>query len=162
MRKLITLAFVASVVLPSAVYAKGGNHPMAGCGLGYVLFGNNDSSRFMQIFAATTNGTSGNQTFGITSGTSGCTEDGAVKFVKEAEVFAEVNLDSLRTDIASGDGQFVRTFAKLLGASDSKALVLVGVLHQEYSSLFPSAAVTTDDLLSNLQKVLASHTELLS
>lgn len=161
MRKLLTLAFVASVVLPSVAFAKG-SHTMAGCGLGYVLFGHSDNSRLMQIFAATTNGTSANQTFGITSGTSGCTEDGAVKFAKEAEVYAEVNLDSLRADVAVGDGQFVRTFAKLLGASDKNVGSLVTVLHSEYASVFPSASVSTEGILENLQKVLSQHKDLLS
>ncbi|HMX95743.1 MAG TPA: DUF3015 family protein, partial [Elusimicrobiota bacterium] len=78
MKKLLALGFVAAMV-PSLALAKGGNHPMGGCGLGYVLFGNNDNTPVMQILAATTNGTSANQTFGMTSGTSGCTEDGAVK-----------------------------------------------------------------------------------
>ena len=40
----------------------------AGCGLGSMIF--DPDSGFTQIFAATTNGTSGNQTFGISTGTS--------------------------------------------------------------------------------------------
>ena len=49
----------------------------AGCGLGSMIF--EPDSGFTQVFAATTNGTSGNQTFGITSGTSNCASGGVVK-----------------------------------------------------------------------------------
>lgn len=52
MKKLLAIGFVAAMI-PSLSLAKGGNHPMAGCGLGYVLFGNNDNKPLMQIFAAT-------------------------------------------------------------------------------------------------------------
>lgn len=159
MKKLAAVLIAVSFATPS-LFAAGGKHPMAGCGLGYVLFGNSDSSRLMQILAATTNGTSGNQTFGITSGTSGCTEDGAVKFVKEAEVFAEVNLDTLRREMAVGQGEFVTAFATLVGAKQTPQMVKF--FHDEYASLFTSASTSSTDFLSNLQQKLAAHPELLS
>ena len=70
MKKLIAIAMMLGLAAPAVVSAAG-NHTMAGCGLGYVLFGHGDNSKIMQILAATTNGTSGNQTFGMTTGTSG-------------------------------------------------------------------------------------------
>ncbi len=161
MKKLVAISVAALTMAPSLVLAKG-NHPMAGCGLGYVLLSNKDNSKVTQILGATTNGTSGNQTFGISSGTSGCTEDGAVKVVKAAEVYAEVNLDSLRHDMAAGDGEFVRTFASLLGASDANVPALVSVFHANYASLFPSATISTGDMLDQLSSVLSSHKDLLS
>lgn len=150
--------FAALMAVP-AVYAKG-NHTMGGCGLGYILLGSKDNSKVMQVLAATTNGTSANQTFGITSGTSGCTEDGAVKFAKEAEVYADVNLDTLRREMAVGDGEFVRTFAALLGARSVDQMVTF--FHGEYASLFPSAQTTSGELLESLKVKLAENPELLS
>jgi hypothetical protein len=160
MKKLLAISFVAAL-LPSMVIARG-NHPMAGCGLGYMLLSNKDNSKVSQILGATTNGTSGNQTFGITSGTSGCTEDGAVKFAKEAEVFAEINLDSLRREMADGQGEFVTAFASLLGSSSAKVPQLVQFFHNEYTTLFPSAATSSAELMQTLQDKLAQHPELLS
>src|SRR5260221_9590951 len=98
---------------------------MAGCGLGYMLLSNKDNEKVTQVLGATTNGTFGSQTFGISSGTSGCTEDGAVKFAKATEVYADVNLDSLRREMAMGQGEFVTTFASLLGASEASRPALV-------------------------------------
>ncbi|MFN8945903.1 MAG: DUF3015 family protein, partial [Pseudobdellovibrionaceae bacterium] len=48
----------------------GQGYGMAGCGLGSVVFG--DKPGFIQIFAATLNSIGGNQTFGISLGTSNC------------------------------------------------------------------------------------------
>jgi len=157
MKKLVALVLIVSSVAPAA-FAK--SHTMAGCGLGYVLFGHDDNSRLMQILAATTNGTSGNQTFGITSGTSGCTEDGAVKFVKEAEVFAEVNLDTLRREMAEGRGEFATSFAALLGASNTDAML--SFFKNEYASLFPTANTSSAELMAALSSHIASRPELLS
>ncbi len=159
MKKILAVSFVLALAVPASVFAKG-SHTMAGCGLGYVLFGNQNNSQIMQVFAATTNGTCGNQTFGITSGTSGCTEDGAVKFVKEAEVFAEVNLDSLRREMAAGEGEYARAFASLLGTT--KVPQMLKLFHDEYASLFPSSKTTTAELLDSLKVTLAAHPELLS
>lgn len=161
MKKLLAVAFAASVIMPSIAMAKG-NHPMAGCGLGYVLLSNKDNDKISQILGATTNGTSGNQTFGISSGTSGCTEDGAVKIVKEAEVYAEVNFDTLRAQMASGQGEFVNTFARLVGGQNADVIQLAQVFKSEYTSLFPSAQTTSAELLENLQSVLSNHKDLLS
>src|SRR6186713_935077 len=79
MRKTTSLKFVCMLGLglffTSANAAADGYGP-AGCGLGSMIF--EPDSGFTQVFAATTNGTSGNQTFGITSGTSNC-DPGAAK-----------------------------------------------------------------------------------
>src|SRR6266513_99342 len=103
MKKQLSLS-LATLLVPTLALAAG-NHPMAGCGLGYLLLSNKDNSKVTQVLGATTNGTFGTQTFGISSGTSGCTEDGAVKVAKATEIYAEVNLDTLRQEIAKGDGE---------------------------------------------------------
>jgi hypothetical protein len=134
---------------------------MAGCGLGYLLLSNKDNDKVTQVLGGTTNGTFGSQTFGISSGTSGCTEDGAVKFAKAAEVYADVNFDSLRREMAVGQGEVVETFAALLGASSANRPALVKLFQTEYAALFPTAAVSTGDMLNTLGTKLAEHPELL-
>lgn len=159
MKKVLALAVLAGL-LPSLSMATG-NHPMGGCGLGYLLVSNKENSKVMQVIGATTNGTFGSQTFGISSGTSGCTEDGAVKVARVTEVFAEVNLASLRSEMATGQGEYVNTFASLLGASESTRPELVRFMQSEYSTLFPTSETTAAEMLSSLSSKLASHPELL-
>jgi hypothetical protein len=154
MKKIVAMMAVIALGIPGLAMAKGGSHPMAGCGLGYILFGHNDNSPIFQVLAATTNGTSGNQTFGMTTGTSGCTEDGAVKFVKEAEVYAEVNLDTLRREMAMGQGEYVNSFAALIGARGEEIPAMVSLFQSKYDVLFPTSATTSSEMLENLTSVL--------
>src|ERR1019366_9824926 len=158
MRKFIALSMVATLV-PSLVLARG-NHPMAGCGLGYLLLSNKDNEKVTQVLGATTNGTGG-QTFGISSGTSGCTEDGAVKVARATEVFADVNLASLRQEMSAGQGEYVNTFAAMLGASAATRPQMVRFFQTEYQNIFPSAETSSGDMLKTLSEKLASHPELL-
>ncbi len=159
MKKVMALG-LAALMMPTFVMARG-NHPMGGCGLGYLLLSNRDNDKITQVLGATTNGTFGSQTFGISSGTSGCTEDGAVKLARATEVYAEVNLDTLRQEIAKGDGEFVSTFASLLGASEVNRPALVRYMQSEYASLFPTAGTTSSEMLGVLSQKLADHPELL-
>src|SRR5258706_1629657 len=73
----------------------------AGCGLGSLIF--SPDSGFTPIFAATTNGTSYTQTFGISSGTSNC--DTGPSSSKSAKVYVETNREALAKDIARGSGE---------------------------------------------------------
>ena len=62
------IAVAASLfLLPVSVFAAAG-YGAAGCGLGSMVFGSKPGAE--QVVAATTNGTFGSQTFGITFGTS--------------------------------------------------------------------------------------------
>jgi len=159
MRKVIALGILASL-LPTLAMARG-NHPMAGCGLGYLLLSNKDNEKVTQVLGATTNGTFGTQTFGISSGTSGCTEDGAVKVARATEVFADVNLASLRQEMATGEGEYVNTFAVLLGANEATRPQMVRFFQSEYQNLFPTAGTSSEEMLKTLSEKLAAHPELL-
>ncbi len=158
MKKLVALSLVA-MMAPTLTLAAG-NHPMGGCGLGYMLLSNKDNTKVTQILGATTNATSGTQTFGITSGTSGCTEDGAVKWAKATEVYAEVNLESLRREMAIGRGEYVETFAGMLGATEANRPAMLNFLKSEYAALFPSSRTTSAEFLNTLGQKLAQHPEL--
>ncbi len=159
MKKVIVLGLL-SVVAPSFTLAAG-SHPMGGCGLGYLLLSNKENTKVMQVLGATTNGTFGSQTFGISSGTSGCTEDGAVKLVKATEVYVEVNLDSIRRDMAVGQGEYVNTLASMLGASEANRATLVRYFQENYSAIFPTAEVNSAEVLQNMTAKLAEKPELL-
>ena len=67
MKKLVILTAALTLLAVPAAFA--GN--TAGCGLGSIIF-EGQSGVVMNVLAATFNGTSGNQTFGMTSGTSNC------------------------------------------------------------------------------------------
>jgi Protein of unknown function (DUF3015) len=128
---------------------------MAGCGLGSLLFGK-DNSTGMQILAATTNGTFGSQTFGITSGTSNCVSGGAVALMREQIAFAEVNFRDLKRNMASGGGEFLNTFATLLGCEESAIPSLTGMTQEKYESILPNSKTTPVEMLNNVKASIAA------
>jgi hypothetical protein len=131
---------------------------LAGCGLGAMLFGN-DNSTGKQILAATTNGSFGTQTFGITSGTSNCTSGGIIKAEREQAAFAEVNFQDIKANMAAGGGEFLASFATLLGCEDSSKVTLAKMSQDKFEVIVPSAATTPIQMLTTIkQQIKASPT----
>jgi hypothetical protein len=91
----------------------GQGYGMAGCGLGSVVFG--DKPGMIQIVAATLNAVSGNQTFGITFGTSNCGESGKAA---RANQFIEVNKVALENDLSRGAGESIVALSEVMGCKN--------------------------------------------
>jgi hypothetical protein len=130
----------------------------AGCGLGAIIFGT-DNGTGKQILAATTNGSFGTQTFGITSGTSNCTSGGIIKAEREQAAFAEVNFQDIKANMAAGGGEFLSSFATLLGCEDSSKVTLAKMSQDKFEVIVPSAATTPIQMLTTIkQQIKASPT----
>jgi hypothetical protein len=142
--KKILVSLTAIAALSTALMASPNNQ--TGCGLGSVIIKNN-SSAVMLALQATTNGTSGNQTFGITSGTSGCKR---VKFVmnERAAEFVASNMDTLAKEIAVGQGESVDTLAELLNVDDKAEFA--SALQANYNKIYSSKNVEMNEVLDNI------------
>ncbi|RLA46625.1 MAG: hypothetical protein DRR06_04650, partial [Gammaproteobacteria bacterium] len=68
---------IALAALPSLAFAEAPGGP--DCGWGNMLF-KGESGLGSHMIASTTNGTSGNATFGMTSGTNGCSANGTLTY----------------------------------------------------------------------------------
>ena len=150
-RKL--LLAVAAVGLATAAYA--GNQNDAGCGLGSMLF--TEDKPVHQIVAATTNGSFGNQTFGITTGTLGCTSGGLIKASKEREVFTATNFRAIEREMAAGKGEYISSLGSLSGCGDAAAFGAFA--RTNYETLLPEGA-TPQVLLRNLDRAMAADAAL--
>lgn len=147
MTKRALLLAACLVATAGLAHAK---HNMAGCGLGSMLFKENEKPH--QILAATTNGLFGNQTFGISSETLGCTKDGMVRADKARQVYAEVNLQKLSREMAAGNGEYLTAFASLMGCKDSASQKAFGQLtQQKYEKILPTEKTDAETLIDNLQ-----------
>jgi hypothetical protein len=154
------MTFAASTALaddaPSAqkmVTGAKGKYGTAGCGLGSMII---TSGGIVQIFAATTNGTSANQTFGITSGTSNCEDSGSGG--SAARVYVEANRVALAKDMARGSGETIENLTAIAGCADSKA---VGAsLQHNFKAIFPSAAVSSEQVTDSILSTLKSDASL--
>jgi len=132
-----------------------GFYGMAGCGLGSLVFGPINAPG-AQILAATTNATFGTQTFGITSGTSNCVSGGVVAMEHEQAAFAEVTFDDLKRDMAAGGGEFLTSFATLLGCEPAARPQLARMTQARYETLLPSESTTPVELVVHVKSAIAA------
>ncbi len=142
--KKILVSALAAVALSTSAMA--GVNSQTGCGLGAVIIKDN-SSAVMLALQATTNGTSGNQTFGITSGTLGCKKTKLV-MNERAEEFVASNMDILAKEIAIGHGESIDTLAELLNVTDTATFS--ASLQSNYNSIYTSQKVEMNDVLDNI------------
>jgi hypothetical protein len=153
--KKILIAVVISA-LPAFAFAQQNN--IGTCGWGAKLF-DGQSGLVPQVLAVTTNGTSGNQTFGITTGTSGCTQDGVVRSTWKTAMFIDGNKDRLARDMSVGNGETLDSLAHLIGVRDQDRATFDRVVQSNVSVIFPTGS-TTDDSVVALKQVLRSDREL--
>ena len=155
MKKIIIAAVL--FVVPAIAFAA--NNNVGSCGWGSKAF-EGQSGVAPQVFAATTNGTSGNQTFGISSGTLGCTQDGTVTSTWKTSMFIDGNKERLARDMSIGNGETLDSLAHLIGVQDQHRAKFNRALQENLSRIFPSENVATEQIVVALKDVLASDREL--
>jgi hypothetical protein len=121
---------------------------MAGCGLGSLVVGKQGG----QIFAATTNETAYNQTFGITFGTSNCVDSASEEVASRMDRFVVANKVALTGDIARGQGETLASLSAMLKCSDSARLG--STLQSKFAQIFPSYEVTARDITDSIITVI--------
>jgi hypothetical protein len=122
----------------------------AGCGLGGMLIKSN--TKLMQLFAVTTNGTLGSQTFGITFGTSGCSASGLVQNDKQIQYFVEVNQEDLMREMAEGRGEKLSTLAALNGCMSQEQITAFNSRAQSnFKTIVPASKTTAIDFVNNMK-----------
>jgi len=146
--KKVLISIAAIAALSTAGFAT--VNSQTGCGLGSQII-KDDSSAVMLALQATTNGTSGNQTFGITSGTSGCHK---AKFVmnERAAEFVASNMDQLSREIAIGQGESVSTLAELLNVEDKAGFA--SALQANYNAIYTSDKADMATVLDNVSTIV--------
>jgi hypothetical protein len=155
MKKTI-LGILASMMLVASAYA-GMAEDNTGCGLGTMLWKNNaDNSMLFQAFQATTNGSFGAQTFGISSGTSGCRQPS--QFVKNETLirFASANLDTIAKEMAMGKGESLDTLAELMQVPTEKRSAFGTTLQANFGKIFPTGNEDYASVLDSVYTIINS------
>jgi DUF3015 family protein len=156
MKKLLAVISVAAV-FPVTAMAAGENN--VGCGWGSKLF-EGQSGVGPQIFAATSNNLYGTQTFAITSGTSGCTQDGTVRSNWKTAMFIDGNKERLARDMSVGSGEALDSLAHLLGIEARDRAAFGRLAKDNMARIFPSDNAATERVVAALREVLAADTQL--
>ncbi len=150
MKKILAgLVGAAVIAMPSFAV----NKENTGCGLGYMLFKDAPDSTLFEILAVTTNGTFGNQTFGITTGTLECKQP--EKVVKNDRLFKFVteNMDQLAADIASGNGETLDTVSELMSIPAEKREKFYKKLQANFDKIYSSEKVQSADVIDKIVEI---------
>src|SRR6266496_2550002 len=153
--KKILIAVVLSAV--PAIASAADN--LGGCGWGSKLF-DGQSGLIPNIFAATSNGSYGTNTFGMPSGTSGCTLNGVVKPAWKTAMFIDGNKDRLARDMSIGNGETLDSLAHVMGVRNEHRAKFNRALQDNLSRIFSSENAGTVQIVTALKEVLASDREL--
>ena len=156
MRRILVMAGIGVVISSSAAFA---GDPDIGCGWGTQAFRGN-SGVLYKVIAATTNGSFGNQTFGISSGTAGCGRGGVIKADAQLNMYAGSNLDALARDMAAGQGESLDALAQLMKIDASDRAAFFQLTKTHFGELFPSSQATAGDMLSSLTDLMAEDAAL--
>jgi len=161
MKKILLVGALLFTLVGFTGNAFAAGYGEAGCGLGSLLLsdGANKSDPVMQILASTTNGTFGSQTFGITTGTSNCS-DSLMSMGKEREFFAAVNFSSLVKEMAMGEGENLDTLAALYGCNQDQFGSFGTTVQSNFGSIVTSSDTDSQNMLVNLNQVLSQDAAL--
>ena len=146
-KKTVVLSF-ALFAAPLSSFADTG----PGCGWGAMVFEGKDGL-VPNVLAATTNGTFGNQTFGMTTGTAGCDASKPVT-TSAADKFLDSNIEKVAKDMATGQGESLDTLASLLGISETEKTHFFSVTQKNFSSIFSKPDNTSKEVLESLKTVM--------
>lgn len=141
MKRIILAVFLMNASGAALADAPGGPN----CGWGNMLF-EGQTGLVMHLLATITNGSTGNNTFGMTSGTNGCSTDGALTYGGKAMVNISAVMDEFSEDVARGDGEALTAVAVSFGVSAEDRPVFNQVMHDNFSTVFPSEQVTAEEV----------------
>ena len=162
MMKRVLMASLAVALMgmqAGLALANGNPDTGPGCGLGKLAWQNypHQKTIAVQTMEATTNGTFYSQTFGISSGTSGCTNDGKVWAQEKVNVFASLNFENLAQDMAQGQGEHLTSLATLMGIPAAQQPAFFAMTQEKYSSLVTAGETSPVALVKALNEAVATH-----
>ena len=125
-----------------------------GCGLGRVAIGEKEGLAW-NLLGTFLNGISGNQTFGMTSGTLGCSESFDFVMNERMDIFVADNMDNLAVDIAMGNGESLDALMELAQLSGVDKAKASKALQANFDAIYPDAGVGEAQVAQSIRGVLA-------
>ncbi len=153
MKKLMTGAILLAASSGAFAEAPGGPD----CGWGNMLF-DGQAGIGPHFMASSTNGTSGNATFGMTSGTNGCSANGTLTYGGKSLLGSIMN--EFSQDVAMGEGEALNAVAVMMGVAPEDRATFAKVTHENFATIFPSEDVTAEDVLASLENVMKADSRL--
>lgn len=145
MKKVLIGALLLGSSTMAMAEAPGGPN----CGWGNMLF-KGQSGIGPHFVALTTNGTSGNATFGMTTGTNGCSVSGKLTYGGAPMIGMAGVLDEFIVDAANGQGEAMTAVAVSMGIEPNDRAAFADVVHSNFDSIFPTADVTAEEVYTSI------------
>ena len=148
----LVLACAPAVVAHAAVQDTG-----PGCGLGKLAWGEAGNTKHIlqQSLIATTNGSFGSQTFGISFGTSGCTNDGVFVKNEKLNAYTVLNFEDLSQEMAQGSGEHLAALAELMEVPVALRPQLFTLMQDHYDRIVSPERATPVGMLKGLYDTMA-------
>ena len=162
MKKLLMLTAVGMFLAMQGGFALAANTGTPdtgpGCGLGKLAFQNypHAKTRGAQVLMATLNGIGAN-TFAISSGTSGCTDDGRWWAENKTTMFAELNSDALAQEMAQGRGEHLASLATLLGVPQEQHAAFFAMTQERYAALTNTGELSAVAMVKALNEAISAN-----
>lgn len=150
MRKILSIATIATLACGAFASDLRDN---VGVGLGTTIFEGVGDGLLCQTFAATTNGSCGNQTFAITTGTSNARAWKSIAMNDKAGSFVRDNMDVLARDMAAGGGESIAALAELMSIPATERPAFYAAMQKNFGAIYSSPTVTHQQVIENIAKV---------
>ena len=121
-----------------------------GCGLGSMVAPK--QTLVSTTTAATVDYFVPSQSFGTTSGTSGCARHSIVMNQKMQEHFVEANIEQIKFESAIGAGESVEVLARTFGCSDSGVVTFGAKIQSNFETLSNQSAMKFLDSVKSMVK----------
>lgn len=150
-----TIISIALLTTSSLALAEAPGGP--DCGWGNMFFAG-QSGIGPHFLASSTNGTSGNATFGMTTGTNGCSANGTLSYGGSSLVGSI--MDEFSEDVARGDGEAMNAVAVMYGIEKADRATFAAVMHENFTTLFPNENVTAEEVMTSMNEVMKADSRL--
>ncbi len=152
-------ALLAAALLGTSIGAHADAAGGPGCGWGNMLF-KGQSGLPIHLLATLVNGTSGNATFGMTTGTNGCSTSGALSYNGKSLLGMNGVLEEVAQDMAAGKGEALTALSVSMGIPAEERAHFNAVMQQNFTSIFTSKDVTAGEVAANINNVMQKDEKL--
>ena len=155
MRKTLLAAALVGVSFGAQANAPGG----PGCGWGNMIF-EGQSGLPSHLLATIVDGTSGNATFGMTSGTNGCDTSVPLAYHGSSLLAQEGVLEEVAHDAAVGEGEALTALSVSMGIKAEDRADFNRAMHENFDQIFTNEEVTSEEVMSNIRNVMEQDEKL--
>ena len=135
------------------LFAAGTVRENCGCGLGSMALGD-ETGLVSHVVGATLNGISGNQTFGVSSGTLDCDQYEGFASSKEVEIFVADHMDHIATEAAVGEGAYLSALADLLQVQPADRPEFFASIQLNFNEIFTGSDVQATDVTRSIVSLI--------